>query len=132
MNLNRLVAGAAIAGAVGAAALGTGSGLANAAPTPVPDHHGTATPVDYHGPGGPAPWRGDAHRGYFNGAPWGRGPAPWGWGAPPRPAWGGPLPPPGARWASGPINYWGYQETPIWNPGFNQWGFNFFGVWIPL
>jgi hypothetical protein len=33
---------------------------------------------------------------------------------------------------NGPINYWGYQETPYWNPGFNQWGFDFFGVWIPL
>ena len=32
----------------------------------------------------------------------------------------------------GPINYWGYQETPVWDPGFNQWGFWFFGVWIPL
>jgi hypothetical protein len=126
MKLNRLVAGATIAGALGAAALGMGTGLANAAPTPVP------APVDYHGPGGPGPWHGDARRGYFNGAPWGNGPAPWGFGAPPRPAWGGPLPPPGARWAGGPINYWGYRETPVWNPGFNQWGFDFFGVWIPL
>jgi hypothetical protein len=33
---------------------------------------------------------------------------------------------------NGPINYWGYQETPYWNAGFNQWGFDFFGVWIPL
>jgi hypothetical protein len=32
----------------------------------------------------------------------------------------------------GPINYWGYNETPVWDPGFNQWGFRFFGVWIPL
>ena len=135
MKLNRLVAGATIAGALGAAALGMGSGLANAAPTPAPNDHGVSAPIDYHGPGrpgGPAPWRGDPHRGFFNGAPWGNGPAPWGLGAPPRPAWGGPLPPPGARWAGGPINYWGYQETPIWNPGFNQWGFWLFGVWIPL
>lgn len=42
------------------------------------------------------------------------------------------MPPPGGRWTGGPINYWGYQETPMWNQGFNQWGFNFFGVWIPL
>jgi len=27
----------------------------------------------------------DTTRGYFNGAPWGNGPAPWGWGEPPRP-----------------------------------------------
>ncbi len=137
MKLNRLVAGATIAGALGAAALGMGTGLANAAPTPLPaaNNHDVSAPIDYPGPGrpgGPAPWRGDSHRGDFNGAPWGNGPAPWGWGAPPRPAWGGPLPPPGAPWAGGPINYWGYQETPAWNPGFNQWGFNFFGVWIPL
>jgi hypothetical protein len=137
MKLNHLIAGVSIAGALGAAALGMGTGLANAAPSPVPvpNSHGVAAPIDYHGPGrpgGPAPWQGDAHRGYFNGAPWGHGPAPWGWGTPPRPAWGGPLPSPGARWAGGPINYWGYQETPVWNPGFNQWGFNFFGVWIPL
>ncbi len=42
------------------------------------------------------------------------------------------MPPPGGQWAGGPINYWGYQETPLWDPGFNQWGFWFFGVWIPL
>ena len=35
-----------------------------------------------------------------------------GTGAPPRPDWGRPLPPPGGRWDAGPINYWGYQETP--------------------
>jgi hypothetical protein len=89
-----------------------------------------------HGPGGPGgpggPWHGDDHRGYFHGAPWGDGPAPWGAGAPPRPDWNRPLPPPGGQWGYGPINYWGYQENPMWNPGFNQWGFNFFGVWIPL
>ena len=89
-----------------------------------------------HGPGGPGgpggPWHGDDQRGYFHGAPWGDGPAPWGPGAPPRPDWNRPLPPPGGQWGYGPINYWGYQENPMWNPGFNQWGFNFFGVWIPL
>ncbi|MGA8254105.1 MAG: chitin-binding protein, partial [Mycobacterium sp.] len=77
-------------------------------------------------------WHGDPHPGYFNGAPWGNGPAPWGWGAPPAPAWGGPLPPPGGQWRDGPINYWGYNETPVCDPGFNQWGFRLFGVWIPL
>ncbi|GAB4990742.1 hypothetical protein MAHJHV59_47870 [Mycobacterium avium subsp. hominissuis] len=58
------------------------------------------------------------------------GPAPWGPGEPPRPAWDRPLPPPGGHWDYGPINYLGYQETPVWDPGFNQWGFWFFGVWI--
>jgi hypothetical protein len=33
---------------------------------------------------------------------------------------------------NGPINYWGYQETPYRNQGYNQWGFDFFGIWIPL
>ena len=37
-------------------------------------------------------------------------------GEPPRPAWDRPLPPPGGPWNDGPINYWGYNETPIWNP----------------
>lgn len=46
--------------------------------------------------------------------------------------WDRPLPPPGGPWNYGPINYWGYQETPVWDPGFNAWGFWFFGVWIPL
>jgi len=32
----------------------------------------------------------------------------------------------------GPVNYWGYNMMPIWNPMFNQWGFWLFGVWIPL
>ena len=82
--------------------------------------------------GGPGAWHGDDHRGYFNNAPWGNGPAPWGAGEPPRPGWDRPLPPPGGPWNYGPINYWGYQETPFWNPQFNQFGFNFFGVWIPL
>ena len=86
------------------------------------------------GPGGPGDfgrWPPDAFGG-FRGAPWGDGAAPWGWGAPPRAGWGGPLPPPGGFWNQGPINYWGYDETPIWDQGQNGWGFYFFGIWIPL
>ena len=30
------------------------------------------------------------------------------------------------------MNYFGYNETPVWDPGFNGWGFYFFGIWIPL
>jgi hypothetical protein len=37
-------------------------------------------------------------------------------------AWG---PPP-------PINYCGFNEQPECDPGYNQWGFYFFGIWIPL
>ncbi|ETB21799.1 hypothetical protein O973_09660, partial [Mycobacterium avium subsp. avium 11-4751] len=99
-----------------------------------PDHPGgPGGPGGPDHPGGPGgPWHGDPQRGYFHGAPWGDGPAPWGPGEPPRPAWDRPLPPPGGHWDYGPIDYWGYQETPVWDPGFNQWGFWFFGVWIPL
>ena len=32
----------------------------------------------------------------------------------------------------GSINYRGHQETPVWDPAFNQWGFWLFGVWVPL
>jgi hypothetical protein len=37
-----------------------------------------------------------------------------------------------AQTPHGPINYWGYQENPFWNPQFsllNRRGFDFFGVW---
>jgi hypothetical protein len=187
MNLKQLMAGATIAGALGAAALGVGAGAAGAAPGPPPPNpggnhgappapggqplgnfhgqggpggpaprgpggpggpggpagpggpgdHGPGGPggppgVGPGGPGGPGRWHGDPQRGYFHGAPWGDGPAPWGAGPPPRPDWGRPLPAPGGQWVGGPINYWGYQENPLWNPQFNQWGFWFFGVWIPL
>ena len=50
----------------------------------------------------------------------------------PRGPLGRPLPPPGGEWRDGPINYYGYQETPVWNPQFNQWGSDFFGVLVPL
>ena len=71
-------------------------------------------------------------RGRFRDAPWGDGLPPWGWGATAGcqvrmdrclPAWGPPPP---------PVNYWGYDEQPVWDPGYNQWGFYFFGIWIPL
>jgi hypothetical protein len=101
---------------------------------------------DFRGPGGPPgdvrgpdnhdwrpPWNpGDNDwRGRFHGAPWGDGIPPWGWGAPPPPQWDGPPP---DQWGPppAPINYWGFQEQPVWDPGYNQWGFWFFGIWIPL
>jgi hypothetical protein len=52
------------------------------------------------------------------------GPPPWGWG-----------PPPGFQWYGGPphpFNYWGYDVNPVWDNGFNQWGFWLFGLWIPI
>src|SRR4029078_13653452 len=95
------------------------------------------------GPGGPdfrgpdnhdwrPPWNpGDNDwRGRFHGAPWGNDLPPWGWAAPPPPPWDGPLP---EAWGPPPppVNYWGFQEQPVWDPGYNQWGFYFFGIWIP-
>ena len=31
-----------------------------------------------------------------------------------------------------PFNYNGSWVTPIFDPGYNAWGFWFFGIWIPL
>jgi hypothetical protein len=133
MNLKKIAAQAGIAGALGFAALGLGAGLAHADPPPwpvpgVPGHPGDpdydrdwrVIPVD----------RDDWHPNWVN-APWGNGPAPWGWGAPPPPAYNGPIPQP---WGPPPpaFNYWGYNVQPVWDPGYNQWGFWLFGTWIPL
>jgi|SRR6185312_3510014 len=98
---------------------------------PHEDWHNPGGPRDdWHGPGNWGPRPPDAFHGWRD-APWGDGPAPWGWGAPPPPAWSGPLPDPFGP-PPPPINYWGYQEQPVWDQGQNQWGFWFFGIWIPL
>lgn len=47
---------------------------------------------------------------------------------------------PPAGWTPGPVqrpdhnsfNYWGQQVTPQWHPEYHQWGFWFFGFWIPV
>jgi len=118
---------------------------------PQGDQRGPGGPPqgDFRGPGGPGgppgdfrgpdnhdwrpPWNpGDNDwRGRFQGAPWGNQLPPWGWGAPPPPPWDGPLP---GAWGPPPppINYWGFNEQPLWDQGQNQWGFWFFGIWIPL
>jgi len=31
-----------------------------------------------------------------------------------------------------PFDYFGQQVYPAFDPGFQQWGFWFFGIWIPL
>lgn len=180
MNLNRLLAGAAMGCALGAAPIGLAAGTANAEPPAcapgtqcgpggdrvgpgrgAPGGPGSGGPGGFvpggPGPGGPGnpgpgypggtsdfgqggpgndwrpPWNPQDNdwRGRFHGAPWGEGLPPWGWGAPPRPAWDGVLPQPWGP-APPPINYFGYTQQPVWDPGFNQWGFWFFGVWIPL
>ncbi len=97
---------------------------------------GGPPPGDFNRPGG-HDWRppfspqDNDWRGRFHGAPWGDGLPPWGWGAPPPPIWDGPLP---EAWGPPPppINYFGFNEQPVWDPGYNQWGFYFFGIWIPL
>ncbi|BBY86830.1 chitin-binding protein [Mycolicibacterium tokaiense] len=95
-----------------------------------PGPHGG--PGEFGPPPPPPPSAAEPGHWGFRGAPWGEGPAPWGWGPPPRPSWDRPLPPPGGYWNAGAINYWGYDVTPVWNPGFNQWGFWLFGAWIAL
>ena len=65
MKLKQIIAGGTIAGALGAAALGMGTGLANAAPgapppaqtgghgAPPADNHGGPAPGNFHPPAGP-------------------------------------------------------------------------------
>ncbi|MBV9516288.1 MAG: hypothetical protein JO280_19920 [Mycobacteriaceae bacterium] len=148
MNIKQLVAGGALACAVGLIPIGVGAGVASAAPC-WPGAQGQCGPGRPEGPAqdfraAPGDWGrqwnpgdngrqwnpGDNDwRGRFRGAPWGDGLPPWGWGAPPAPLWGGP---PAWGQPAAPINYWGYNEQPIFDPGYNQWGFWFFGIWIPL
>ncbi|HUO37008.1 MAG TPA: hypothetical protein VMU34_03815 [Mycobacterium sp.] len=124
MKVKPLVARAAVAGALGLAAMSLGAGVASADPWV---------------PGPPGPWQPGWHgvvpaddwQGRWHDAPWGDGPPPWGWGPPPPVAWNAPLP---AAWGPPPppINYWGYTEQPVWDAGFSQWGFWLGGNWIPL
>ncbi|MCG7607012.1 MULTISPECIES: hypothetical protein [Mycobacterium] len=76
------------------------------------------------GPGGPGPGRpGDRGPG---------GPDDHGrhWGPPPPElAWRGMDQ---GRFDHQPFNYNGSWVTPIFDPGYNAWGFWFFGIWIPL
>ena len=72
------------------------------------------------GPGGP-------------GGPGDHSPSPWDhnarWGPPPPDqAWRGIDQ---GRFDHQPFNYNGSWVTPIFNPDFNNWGFWFFGIWIP-
>jgi hypothetical protein len=136
MNLKKIAAQAGIAGALGFAALGLGTGLAHADPQPwpvpgVPGHPGYYRDHDRDNWGVYPIDTDDWHGHHWVNAPWGDGPPPWGWGAPPPPAWNGPLP---AAWGPPPpaFNYWGYNVQPVWDPGYNQWGFWLFGTWIPL
>jgi hypothetical protein len=80
-HLKTIAAGTAIAGSLGLAALGIGSGVANAAPSPVVNGAGWAQDRGWgHGPGPGGPWQ----PGGWDGGGWGGGP---GW-APPPPDYG--------------------------------------------
>jgi hypothetical protein len=77
IDLKAIAAGTAIAGALGFAALGIGTGVANAAPSPIATQTAWAEDPGWgHGPG---PW-GDHGRDRG----WNNGP---GWGSPPPPAY---------------------------------------------
>jgi len=141
MNLRQVTCASVVALGVGIAGLPGGAGLASADPGPLPcgfpgcPGPGGPPPGDFRGPGGPPPgdFRGPdgPPPGDFRGPD---GPPPWdhdpGWGPPP----------PELAWRSidqgrfdrQPFNYNGRWVTPIFEPDFNQWGFWFFGIWIPL
>ena len=118
MNFKRLTCSSAIALVIGASVLTVGSGVAAAQPGPQPCQFGNC-----QGPGGPG-----GHAGHD------QGPQP----GDHNPAWGPPPPDQGWRGIDDgrrdhqPFNYNGSWVTPIYNPDFNNWGFWFFGIWIPL
>ena len=150
MKLKKFLVTATAAAALGSGAVAAG-GVASADPAvPLPTKPGQCgrnfdcTP----GPGfnvGPAFNRGDGNwnngdqdwgvgsMNWWRGRPgkwWRDGDLPpWGyWGAPPAVQWSGPPP-----WVDPhPINYWGYNVTPVWDDGFHGWGIWLFGIWIPI
>ncbi|WP_149369898.1 hypothetical protein [Mycolicibacterium sp. P9-64] len=79
-HLKSIAAGIVIAGSLGLAALGIGSGVANAAPSPVLSSAGWAQDRGWgHGPGGP--WRpGGWERGGWRGPGWAPPPPDYGYG----------------------------------------------------
>ncbi|MDT5324388.1 MAG: hypothetical protein QOF25_1540 [Mycobacterium sp.] len=82
-HLKTIAAGTAIAGSLGLAALGIGSGVANAAPSPVVNGSGWAQDRGWdHGPGGPwrpGGWDGGGDRGW-GGPGWAPPPPDYGYG----------------------------------------------------
>ena len=137
MHIKRLTCASVLAVGVGASALTAGVGVAAAQPGPAPcgfqNCQGPGGPGDQGpgGPGGQGPG-GPGDRG--PGGPGDRGPSPWDQ----NPGWGPPPPDLGwrgidqGRFDHQPFNYNGSWVTPIFNPDFNNWGFWFFGIWIPL
>jgi hypothetical protein len=145
MNVKKVVAQAAIAGALGlpALALGVGSGMASADPWqpcwPQQNCQG-----DQRGDGG------QDHRGDVDGRQWGDQWRPDQWRPDQwrpdqwrpdqwRPDQGGwdqrPWDQRGiddARWDHQPFNWQGQRVEPSWDQDRGFWGFWFFGIWIPL
>ncbi|MCW2651711.1 MAG: hypothetical protein JWR32_2687 [Mycobacterium sp.] len=72
-------------------------------------------PRDWDGPTPPGGWDGPPPVGGWNRS----------WDGPPRDIDQG-------RFDHQPFDYDDYYAKPVYDPGFNQWGFWFFGIWIPL
>jgi len=136
MNRTSLTCTTALAIGLTVTGLTGGLGLASADPGPPPcvfpgctgpgnpGGPGGLPPDDHRGPDGPPP--GD-HRGPDGPSPWDHNP---GWGPPPPDqAWRGIEQ---GRFDHQPFNYNGLWVNPVFQPDFNQWGFWFFGIWIPL
>jgi hypothetical protein len=102
-----------------------------------PDFHDQGGPPDFHGQGGPQDFHGQGGPDFHD-----QGPQDWRRpdyrGGPGGPEWGPP--PPDLAWRGiddgrrdhQPFNYNNNWVEPIYSPVFNNWGFWFFGAWIPL
>jgi hypothetical protein len=143
MKLAKAVVNAVFVAALGLGTVGLGGGVASAQPAvPAPlkpghDRDDIDRPCFPFCEGRHDDWNGfnDFNRGDWDKGPWWannrhdwwddrQGPPRWGWGPPPPYYWHGGPP--------RPFNYWGYDVTPVWDPGFNQWGIWLFGLWIPV
>jgi hypothetical protein len=113
-----------------------------------PGHGGPGGPCGFQGCQGPGD-RGPGGPGDRGGPPPDRrGPGPADWRGGPGPEWRGgddrgwrPGPPPPdlgwrgidqGRWDHQPFNYGGNWVNPVFDPGYQTWGFWLFGTWIPL
>lgn len=148
MQLKRAICASAITIGLGLSALTAGVGVASAQPGPPPCGPRGDTCQGPSGQGGP---RNDGPGGQDNrsgpggqdnrGGPGGqdnRGPDRGGHGGPDGRQWGPP--PPDLAWRGidqgrydhQPFNYNGAWVEPAYNQDYNNWGFWFFGIWIPL
>jgi hypothetical protein len=142
MNLKKVVAQAAIAGAVGLPALGVGVGVGAASADPgqpcwVQNCQGGDGGQDHRGDGGDGrqwgnQWQPD-QRGWDQWQPDQRGRDQWqpdqrGWDQRPWDQRGID----DARWDHQPFDWQGQRVEPYWDHDRGAWGFWFFGLWIPL